>query len=89
MAVLSDGMTGLSILSMLPLLQFLYLFLLDFRHLINKNLLKNLIALWSANFKGLSEGLCDNDGHQFFTLTQTGSVGIPLLQPVNGTFNGY
>jgi hypothetical protein len=33
--------------------------------------------------------MCDNNGHQFFTLNQTGSVGIPLLQPVNGTFDGY
>jgi hypothetical protein len=33
--------------------------------------------------------MCDDGGHQFFTLTQTESVGIPLLQPVNRTFNGY
>jgi hypothetical protein len=33
--------------------------------------------------------MCDNSSHQFFTLTQTGSVDVPLLQPVNGTSDGY
>jgi hypothetical protein len=32
---------------------------------------------------------CDDNGHQFFTLTQTGSMGVLLLQSVNGTFDGY
>jgi hypothetical protein len=41
------------------------------------------------HFQSIIGSICDDGGHQFFTLTQTGSVSVPLLQPVNETFDGY
>ena len=47
---------GVPLLSYLSSLQFPTSFPYDFMHLIYKNLLKNLISLWTGTFKGLDEG---------------------------------
>jgi hypothetical protein len=48
-----------------------------------------MVEQYTAKFRLYTPHTCDDGSHQFFTLTQTGSVDVPLLQPVNGTFNGY
>lgn len=50
------GIKGVPILSRLPSLQFPTSFPYDFMHLIWENLVKNLILLWTGDFKGLDEG---------------------------------
>nr|GAT47398.1 predicted protein [Mycena chlorophos] len=50
------GIKGVPILSQLSSLFFPHSFPFDFMHLIYENVLKNLILLWSADFKGLDEG---------------------------------
>jgi hypothetical protein len=51
------GVKGLSILSHLSSLTFPTSFPFDFMHLIWENLVKNLILLWTGEFKGLDEGV--------------------------------
>jgi hypothetical protein len=50
------GIYGVSILSHLHSLSFPVSFPYDFMHLIWENLIKNLVLLWTGNFKGLDEG---------------------------------
>ncbi|RXW12694.1 hypothetical protein EST38_g13161 [Candolleomyces aberdarensis] len=50
------GIKGLPILSTLPSLSFPTSFPYDFMHLIFENVMKNLILLWTGDFKGLDEG---------------------------------
>lgn len=50
------GIKGVPILSQLHSLQFPISFPYDFMHLIWENLLKNLVHLWTGEFKGLDEG---------------------------------
>ncbi|KAF7374216.1 hypothetical protein MSAN_00303900 [Mycena sanguinolenta] len=52
----STGVKGVSILSHLGSLSFPGSFPYDFMHLIWENLLKNLILLWTGEFKGLDAG---------------------------------
>jgi hypothetical protein len=51
-----SGIKGLSILSHFSSLSFPHSFPYDFMHLIWENLIKNLILLWTGEFKGLDEG---------------------------------
>jgi hypothetical protein len=51
-----SGVKGVSILSYLGSLSFPRSFPYDFMHLIWENLLKNLILLWTGEFKGLDSG---------------------------------
>jgi hypothetical protein len=51
-----SGIKGIPILSYLPSLFFPYSFPYDFMHLIFENVMKNLILLWTGEFKGLDEG---------------------------------
>jgi Transposase family tnp2 len=53
--VKNSGIKGISILSYLPSLFFPHFFPYDFMHLIFKNIIKNLILLWTGEFKGLDE----------------------------------
>ncbi|KAF8799950.1 hypothetical protein BYT27DRAFT_7118750 [Phlegmacium glaucopus] len=50
------GIKGVPILSYLTSLSFPISFPYDFMHLIWENLMKNLILLWTGEFKGLDEG---------------------------------
>ncbi|KAF5315316.1 hypothetical protein D9619_007521 [Psilocybe cf. subviscida] len=50
------GIKGVPALSFLPSLDFPGSFPYDFMHLIWENLIKNLILLWTGDFKGLDEG---------------------------------
>lgn len=50
------GIKGIPILSCLLSLSFPALFPYDFMHLIWENLIKNLIAHWTGDFKGLDDG---------------------------------
>ncbi|KAF7349606.1 hypothetical protein MSAN_01686300 [Mycena sanguinolenta] len=50
------GVKGVPLLSYVPSLSFPHSFPYDFMHLIWENLIKNLILLWTGNFKGLDEG---------------------------------
>jgi len=50
------GVKGVSILFNLSSLMFPSCFPYDFMHLIWENVIKNLILLWTGNFKGLDEG---------------------------------
>ena len=52
----STGIKGIPLLSYLGSIFFPVSFPLDFMHLIFKNLLKNLVLLWTGNFKDLDEG---------------------------------
>jgi hypothetical protein len=52
----SSGVKGIPILSYLPSLFFPYSFPHDFMHLIFENVMKNLILLWTGEFKGLNKG---------------------------------
>ena len=52
----NSGIKGIPILSYLPSLFFPYSFPYDFMHLIFENVMKNLILLWTGEFKGLDEG---------------------------------
>jgi Transposase family tnp2 len=52
----NSGIKGIPILSYLPSLFFPYSFSYDFMHLIFKNVIKNLILLWTGKFKGLDKG---------------------------------
>ena len=52
----NSGIKGIPILSYLPSLFFPHSFPYDFMHLIFENVMKNLILLWTGEFKGLSEG---------------------------------
>jgi hypothetical protein len=52
----NSGVKGIPILSYLPSLFFPYSFPYDFMHLIFENVMKNLILLWTGEFKGLDEG---------------------------------
>ena len=55
----ANGIKGKTILLALDSLSFPSSMPYDFMHLIYKNLLKNLIALWTNNFKGLDTGSGD------------------------------
>ncbi|KAJ3485684.1 hypothetical protein NLI96_g4778 [Meripilus lineatus] len=50
------GIKGVPILSFLSSLSFPHSFPYDFMHLIWENVVKNLILLWTGEFKGLDEG---------------------------------
>lgn len=50
------GIKGVPALSFIPSLDFPGSFPYDFMHLIWENLIKNLILLWTGEFKGLDEG---------------------------------
>ncbi|KAF7332811.1 hypothetical protein MSAN_02432300 [Mycena sanguinolenta] len=50
------GVKGVPLLSYVPSLSFPHSFPYDFMHLIWENLIKNLILLWTGDFKGLDEG---------------------------------
>lgn len=50
------GIKGIPLLSYLPSLTFPSSFPYDFMHLIWENLLKNLVLLWTGEYKGLDEG---------------------------------
>lgn len=50
------GIKGVPLLSLLSSVSFPESFPYDFMHLIWENLVKNLVLLWSGNFKGLSQG---------------------------------
>lgn len=50
------GVKGIAILSVLPGISFPTSFPYDFMHLIFENVMKNLILLWTGNFKGLDTG---------------------------------
>ncbi|KAF7328599.1 hypothetical protein MSAN_02480800 [Mycena sanguinolenta] len=50
------GIKGVPILSYLDSLSFLRSFGYDFMHLIWENLIKNLVLLWTGDFKGLNDG---------------------------------
>ena len=52
----STGIKGIPLLSYLGSIFFPVSFPLDFMHLIFENLLKNLVLLWTGNFKDLDEG---------------------------------
>ena len=52
----NSGIKGIPILSYLPSLFFPDSFPYDFMHLIFENVMKNLILLWTGQFKGLDEG---------------------------------
>ena len=52
----NSGIKGIPILSYLPSLFFPFSFPYDFMHLIFENVMKNLILLWTGQFKGLDEG---------------------------------
>ncbi|KAF7329188.1 hypothetical protein MKEN_00179400 [Mycena kentingensis (nom. inval.)] len=51
-----SGIKGIPVLSHLSSLFFPLSFPYDFMHLIYENVLKNLILLWTGDFKGLNEG---------------------------------
>ena len=51
-----SGVKGVPLLSYLPSLAFPISFPYDFMHLIWENLIPNLIAHWTGNFKGLDQG---------------------------------
>lgn len=53
------GIKGIPLLSYLPSLFFPVSFPFDFMHLIFENLIKNLVLLWTGNFKDLDEGSGD------------------------------
>lgn len=55
----SYGVKGIPLLSYLSSLEFPTSFPYDFMHLIYENVLKNLILLWTGDFKGLDEGQGD------------------------------
>jgi len=50
------GIKGVSILSQLSSISYPFSFPYDFMHLIFENVIKNLILLWTGDFKGLDEG---------------------------------
>ncbi|KAF7347089.1 hypothetical protein MVEN_01462900 [Mycena venus] len=50
------GVKGVPLLSYLPSLSFPQSFGYDFMHLIWENLIKNLVLLWTGEFKGLDDG---------------------------------
>jgi hypothetical protein len=50
------GVKGLSILHFLPSISFPISFPYDFMHLIWENLVRNLVLLWTASFKGMDQG---------------------------------
>lgn len=50
------GIKGVPLLSHLPSLSFPTSFPYDFMHLIWENLIKNLVLLWTGEFKGLDDG---------------------------------
>ncbi len=50
------GIKGIPLLSYLPSLNFPLSFPYDFMHLVWENLMKNLVLLWTGEFKGLDEG---------------------------------
>ena len=50
------GIKGWPLLSFLHSLSFPHSFPYDFMHLIWENLIKNLVLLWTGEFKGLDEG---------------------------------
>ena len=52
----NSGIKGIPILSYLPSLFFPDSFPYDFMHLIFENVMKNIILLWTGEFKGLDEG---------------------------------
>jgi hypothetical protein len=51
-----SGIKGISILIYLSSIYFPSSFPYDFMHLIFENVIKNLVLLWTGNFKGLDEG---------------------------------
>jgi hypothetical protein len=53
------GIKGVPILSTLSSLFFPHSFPYDFMHLIYENVIKNLVLLWTGNYKGLDEGSGD------------------------------
>lgn len=53
------GIKGTSILSVLPGVSFPTSFPYDFMHLIFENVIKNMILLWTGNFKGVDTGTKD------------------------------
>ena len=55
----STGIKGILLLSHLTSLFFPISFPFDFMHLIFENLIKNLVLLWTGNFKDLDEGSGD------------------------------
>ncbi|CDO71844.1 hypothetical protein BN946_scf184939.g68 [Trametes cinnabarina] len=65
------GIKGLPLLSHLPSLSFPHSFPFDFMHLIWENLVPNLVALWTGQFKGLGEG----HGQYEFTKTVWDAIG--------------
>ncbi|KAJ8515927.1 hypothetical protein ONZ45_g6728 [Pleurotus djamor] len=50
------GVKGIALLSQLPGISFPQSFPYDFMHLIFENVMKNLILLWTGNYKGLDAG---------------------------------
>ena len=52
----NSGVKGIPILSYLSSLFFPYSFSYDFMHLVFENVMKNLIILWTGEFKGLDKG---------------------------------
>jgi hypothetical protein len=80
------GVKGVPLLSHLSSLTFPTLFPFDFMHLIYKNLLKNLIQLWTGQFKGLDEG----DGSYEFNPKVWEAIGTATTasgSTVPGTFS--
>ena len=55
----STGIKGIPLLSYLTSLSFPLSFPFDFMHLVFENLIKNLVLLWTGNFKDLDEGSGD------------------------------
>jgi hypothetical protein len=53
----ATGINGLPILTTLSSLSFLDSFGHDLMHLIPENIIKNLLTLWTGDFKGLNEGV--------------------------------
>lgn len=50
------GIKGIPVLSVLPSLSFPLSFPYDFMHLLWENVIKNLMQLWTGEYKGLNEG---------------------------------
>jgi len=74
------GVKGVPLLSHLSSLTFPTSFPFDFMHLIYKNLLKNLIQLWTGQFKGLDEG----DGSYEFNPKVWEAIGTATAAPREG-----
>lgn len=82
------GVKGVPLLSHLSAITFPTSFPFDFMHLIYKNLIKNLVLLWTGEFKGLDEG----DGQYELTLGIWKAIGAgsaALGSSIPGVFGAH